>query len=111
MHSVTSPFSTHAHAKKHAANGALHPALSHAGRPPGPGRAGGGAGERKREERAGKVSRQRRRPVFLNLSPHTHTQLAPAPASAPAPPRPGFKVALLGAAGGIGQPLGMLLKM
>lgn len=39
------------------------------------------------------------------------TQVAAAPTSASAPPRPGFKVALLGAAGGIGQPLGMLLKM
>ena len=41
-----------------------------------------------------------------------HTQsVAPAPTAASVPTHPGFKVALLGAAGGIGQPLGMLLKM
>lgn len=41
--------------------------------------------------------------------PVASAAVAPAPAAAFATPR--FKVALLGAGGGIGQPLGLLLKM
>jgi hypothetical protein len=65
-----------------------------------------------REAGARTKSLSRWRPAFSMVSLSSpHAQFSPAPASASTPPTPGFKVALLGAAGGIGQPLGMLLKM
>lgn len=63
----------------------------------------------RRDETGQRRKHAHKKPTILCPHPQPPST-APAPAAAAAP-GPRFKVALLGASGGIGQPLGLLLKL